>query len=248
MEAGTVDWSSFGTRADGAAAPEAEGLRERKKRLLRQQLSDTATEMFLAEGFDAVRVSAIAAACGVSEKTVFNYFPTKESLILDRFETLPEEVAAALSTPGTPLVEAVLGVLNRELRALTGWMAAQPDYGEAVRQIARFGALLGSTPSLRAHQREAADRLTAEAARVLSALAGPAGHAVEAQVAAHALVGLWPAQYAALRRHLMSARSGEELFGLVSAEVRRAARVVDQGLGSWMPVTRPGAHGPSLSP
>src|ERR1022692_2399570 len=29
-------------------------------------------------------VSEVAAACGVSEKTVFNYFPTKESLLLDR--------------------------------------------------------------------------------------------------------------------------------------------------------------------
>jgi Bacterial regulatory proteins, tetR family len=37
-------------------------------------------------GFDAVRVADIAMACGVSEKTVFNYFPTKESLVLDRLE------------------------------------------------------------------------------------------------------------------------------------------------------------------
>ena len=66
--------------------PEAEGLRERKKRLMRQHLSDTATRMFLERGFDAVRVSEIAEACGVSEKTVFNYFPAKESLILDRLD------------------------------------------------------------------------------------------------------------------------------------------------------------------
>ena len=41
----TVDWTAL--RAPDAGAPEAEGLRERKKRLMRQQLSDTATEMFL---------------------------------------------------------------------------------------------------------------------------------------------------------------------------------------------------------
>ena len=46
---------------------------------MRQQLSDTATDMFVQRGFDAVRVSEIAAACGVSEKTVSNYFRTKES-------------------------------------------------------------------------------------------------------------------------------------------------------------------------
>jgi AcrR family transcriptional regulator len=31
-------------------------------------------------------VADIAMACGVPEKTVFNYFPTKESLVLDRLE------------------------------------------------------------------------------------------------------------------------------------------------------------------
>lgn len=59
----TVDWTAWRPQA---AEPGAEGLRERKKRLLRQRLSDTATEMFLERGFDAVRVSEIAQACGVS--------------------------------------------------------------------------------------------------------------------------------------------------------------------------------------
>ncbi|GAB2551126.1 TetR family transcriptional regulator [Nocardia heshunensis] len=50
----TVDWE----------ASQPEGLRERKKRLLRGQLSDTATEMFLERGFAAVSVAEIAQACG----------------------------------------------------------------------------------------------------------------------------------------------------------------------------------------
>src|ERR1035441_3436259 len=84
MSARTVDWTV--PPAPGTGAPEAGGLRERKKRLMRQQLSDTATEMFMERGFGAVRVAEVAEACGVSEKTVFNYFPTKESLILDRLD------------------------------------------------------------------------------------------------------------------------------------------------------------------
>ena len=51
----TVDWTA--PRTPGTAAAEAEGLRERKKRLMRQQLSDTATQMFMDRGFDAVRVT-----------------------------------------------------------------------------------------------------------------------------------------------------------------------------------------------
>src|SRR4051794_23757115 len=79
MSSPTVDWAAANARD--------EGLRERKKRQTRQLLSDTATELFLSHGFDAVRVSEIARRCGVSEKTVFNYFPTKESLVIDRWST-----------------------------------------------------------------------------------------------------------------------------------------------------------------
>ena len=72
--------------------PEAlhQGLRERKKALMRQLISDTATLMFLERGFDEVRVSEVAEACDVSEKTIYNYFPTKESLLLDREEESTE--------------------------------------------------------------------------------------------------------------------------------------------------------------
>ena len=63
MNTRTVDWTA--PRTPGTGAAQAEGLRERKKRLMRQQLSDTATQMFMERGFDAVRVAEIAEACGV---------------------------------------------------------------------------------------------------------------------------------------------------------------------------------------
>ena len=46
--------------------------------------------MFVEHGFDAVRVADVGDACGVSEKTVFNYFPSKEALLLDRLEATAE--------------------------------------------------------------------------------------------------------------------------------------------------------------
>ena len=109
--------------ATGAA--KVEGLRERKKRLMRQQLSDTATRMFLERGFDAVRVAEIAEACGVSEKTVFNYFPTKESLLLDRLDVTVASLRAGLADPGSPPVEAALRILDDELGGMTSWLAGQ---------------------------------------------------------------------------------------------------------------------------
>src|SRR5271165_4346418 len=124
MNTPTVDWTAAGTPG-ALAALGAEGLRERKKRLMRQQLSDTATRMFLERGFDAVRVTDIAEACGVSEKTVFNYFPTKESLILDRLELTMASLRTGLAEPGVAPVQAALRILDRELGAMTSWLATR---------------------------------------------------------------------------------------------------------------------------
>src|ERR1700733_4084748 len=125
MNLRTEYWT--GPRSPRPGGAEAEGLRERKKRLMRQQLSDTATQMFMERGFDAVRVTEIAEACGVSEKTVFNYFPTKESLILDRLESTMAALRVGLADPALSPVEAALRILDGELGAMTTWLANQED-------------------------------------------------------------------------------------------------------------------------
>lgn len=60
------------------------GLRERKKWETRRRISDVATGLFFARGFDNVTIAEVAEAAGVSRMTVFNYFPRKEDLFLDR--------------------------------------------------------------------------------------------------------------------------------------------------------------------
>src|SRR6516165_10863466 len=91
-----------------------EGLREHKKRLMRQELSDTATAMFLERGFDGVRVAEVAEACGVSEKTVFNYFPVKEALVMDRLAATVAALRTGLADPALTPVQAALAILDRE--------------------------------------------------------------------------------------------------------------------------------------
>jgi AcrR family transcriptional regulator len=91
------------------AADLNEGLRARKKRRVRQKISNVATAMFLVHGFDNVTVARIAAECEVSEQTVFNYFPTKESMFLDRSEAMVTAVADAVRERGSDsLVEAAV--------------------------------------------------------------------------------------------------------------------------------------------
>jgi AcrR family transcriptional regulator len=57
-------------------------LRERKKKETAARLWQTAIAMFAERGFDKVSTAEIAAAADVSKMTLFNYFATKEDLVL----------------------------------------------------------------------------------------------------------------------------------------------------------------------
>nr|WP_091512043.1 TetR family transcriptional regulator [Amycolatopsis sacchari] len=201
---------------------------------MRRQLSDTATRLFLERGFDSVRVADVAEACGVSEKTVFNYFPTKEALVLDRLEATADALRTHLADPALPPVEAMLRVLAEELRELTTSLAADE---RALAGYRRFGDLLRETPSLRAYQNDAADRFADVAAEVLAARAGLRAEDPEPQVAAAALLGLWRVQFRALRTHVRPGRPVEDAVAEVTGEVRRAAALLEGGLAGFPAVS-----------
>ena len=52
--------------------------------LTRARIAETAARLFLERGFDAVTVAEVAREAGVSSVTVFNHFPRKEDLYLNR--------------------------------------------------------------------------------------------------------------------------------------------------------------------
>src|SRR5919197_1129588 len=76
------------------------GLREFKKQRTRQLIADTALRLFVERGFERVTVAEVAEAAGVSEKTVFNYFPTKEDLFFDEVEERETALVAAVRDHG----------------------------------------------------------------------------------------------------------------------------------------------------
>ncbi|URM89583.1 TetR/AcrR family transcriptional regulator [Streptomyces sp. MRC013] len=99
----------------------AEGLRERKKRRTRQHISDVATGLFLERGFDAVTIAEIAEAAEVSVNTVYNYFPAKEDLFLDRGEDAVDRLARWVRgrRDGESAARAVLRELREAVETLS---------------------------------------------------------------------------------------------------------------------------------
>ncbi|HET9740108.1 MAG TPA: TetR/AcrR family transcriptional regulator [Solirubrobacteraceae bacterium] len=84
-----------------------EGLRARKKRVAREAIAATARRLFAERGFDTVTVAEVAAAADVSEKTVFNHFPTKEDLAFAGREQGLIRLVADINErpPGTPVLD-----------------------------------------------------------------------------------------------------------------------------------------------
>lgn len=206
-----------------------EGLRERKKRETRQRISDVATALCVVRGFDHVRVAEIAEIVGVSEKTLFNYFPTKESMVFDMADEAIERLTAALRDrdPRESPTTAVLRLLREDLDPFTEMVGGGEDF------ITPFAEMIAQTPSLRAAWLELHARLTAVAAEELAAWVGVDPREPEPNVAAHALVGLQAVMFDSRLRHVQSGLRGPALSAAVGEDLDRAARLLEIGLGSF---------------
>jgi AcrR family transcriptional regulator len=210
-----------------------EGLRDRKKRLTRQLISDTATGMFLERGFDQVRVSEVATACGVSEKTVFNYFPTKESLLFDREEAMAQQLRKALGRREpmlSPIAAAVEIIVADADEMCQEWAE---DEAVSLPLVRQFAEMIEDTPALRAAQHAMTERLVQVAAEAMAERAGLDPDAPEPQIAATAIVGLMGIQFQAMRRYADEGLTIDEFRAAVLDDVQRAARLIDTGLWSF---------------
>ncbi|WP_051471053.1 TetR/AcrR family transcriptional regulator [Patulibacter minatonensis] len=211
-----------------------EGLRERKKRITRQLISDTATWMFCERGFDRVRVAEVAAEAGVSEKTVFNYFPTKESLVFDREDDVVRGLREALIErgPDESPTQAVVAFIERECRHIAGMGAEfQPMF-------LAFMRLIQETPALQVARQRMAANLVEAVREALAESVGVDPRDPEPSVAAHALVALWEVQLSSRQRHIRAGTPPAALFDAVIDDTRRAARLLDTGLWSFNQVAQ----------
>ena len=213
-----------------------EGLRERKRRLTRHLISDAATAMFASRGFDAVKVSEIADRVNVSMKTLYNYFPTKESMVLDDADELIDGLAAALRDrqAGMSITDAFVGALEA---SMYGFDLLDDELAAHV--ATTFAAMVKQTPALHAHWLEIQDRLARVAAEQLALQAGTEPTDPEPTVAGWALAGLVQVDMDSRVRHIRAGRRGAQLRDAVAGDVRQAAELLETGLASLSRGTQP---------
>ena len=214
----------------------AEGLRERKRRLTRHLIADAATAMFASRGFDAVKVSEIADRVNVSMKTLYNYFPTKESMVLDDADELIEALASALRDrpAGTSITDAFVAALEANMH---GYDLLDDELAASV--ATTFAAMVKQTPAVHAHWLEIQDRLARVAAEQLALQAGTEPADPRPAVAGWALAGLVQVDMDSRVRHIRAGRRGRRLADAVTSDVRQAAELLETGLASLIHRAKP---------
>src|SRR5256712_5573889 len=102
------------------------GLRERKKARTRKLTADTAARLFAERGYERVAVSDVAREAEVAEQTLYNYFPTKETLVTDRDEQIQDRLCNLIrSRP--PCVTPAAAVRDCILEVVAGIRRIPPE-------------------------------------------------------------------------------------------------------------------------
>lgn len=165
------------------AAPRR-GVRAARREGTRQALFASAMTLFSQQSYDAVTVDDIAARGGVSRRTFFRYFATKDAVLLDhsdrRLAVLRRHLARSpVGAPGHQLV-------RRALQALVHRASAERDELLAVERVMR------ASSTLIARQLEQDIELeNAISDAILRADGGGVAGRLRAEVCAAAVVGAW---------------------------------------------------------
>jgi AcrR family transcriptional regulator len=115
----------------------------------RARIREVANRLFLERGYDAVTVAEVAKEAGVSSVTVFNHFPRKEDLFLDRTADAIELLRSTIRDRAAGS-EVLTALQNESIRLFD---AGHPLSGVDERS-ASFFRTVADSPALVARSRE----------------------------------------------------------------------------------------------
>jgi AcrR family transcriptional regulator len=208
------------------ATAEPEGLRDRKKRQTRAAIADAAMTLFARDGFDAVTVADVARAADVSEKTVFNYFPSKEDLVLVHGdERRAELIAAVRARPaGTPI--------SAPFRAQTLAFVEQVEAGP-VERIVAVPRLVAGSRALRERLLIGWEQEARELAPAIAEEAGLPADDLVAAVVARTLAWTHRQVFRAAFTRLIAGEDRRAVAADLRSDAERAYDLLDAGLAHY---------------
>ncbi|MFF0250259.1 TetR/AcrR family transcriptional regulator [Streptosporangium sandarakinum] len=204
----------------------AAGLREAKKHETRQLISDHATRLFIAQGFEQTTIAEIAAAARVAKKTVTNYFPRKEDLALDHQEQFAASLADAVATrrPG----ESVLAALRR---VFADAVAAQdPVAGFSGR---RFARMIADSPTLSACLRGLHDQREHHLARALADVTAAQPDDITVQTAAALLGAVHRMLFHRIQTLTLAGHSNDQIAQTIATDANEAFDLLEPALSGY---------------
>jgi AcrR family transcriptional regulator len=212
--------------AEGVIMAAGTGVRERKKQQTRERIRKAAVRLFQRSSYDDVTVAAIARAANVSQGTVFNYFPTKESLVFSGMESLGVRLLDAIRDrrPGESVIAAFAEFFSGPFPALAA------DSSESVRAGAR---IISESAALRAREREIIETYTQSLADLIAEETGAAPDDIEPWAVANALMGVHRGMLNRSRHGVLNGITGDELASDVAAQAKRAFERLQRGLACY---------------
>ncbi len=133
----------------GCVDGEGGGLRDRTRRAVRAELATIALRMFAERGYEQTTVDDVARAAGLTKRSFFRYFPSKEDAAFVHVDLHGDAVIAEIRA--RPADEPPWTCLHQVLRH---WDQATFAADVASEQELAGYRLIESTPALRARLRE----------------------------------------------------------------------------------------------
>jgi AcrR family transcriptional regulator len=202
--------------------------REDGRHLRRDRIAAAAMELFAVRGFDAVSVAAVASAAGVTEKTVFNHFSTKEDLVYSSDRVFEERLIGAVRerAAGSSVHHAVATFL---LDLYAGF----PNDPTRLVRHQRLSRLVSASPALQSRERLILARYAKALQEVIATEQGAAAEDLRPRLAAETLMAAHGAVIGAFRSFALGGHRPEEYVPKVVRAAEQVFRTLINGFGDY---------------
>ncbi|WP_171057995.1 TetR/AcrR family transcriptional regulator [Modestobacter altitudinis] len=136
-------------------------LRERTRRAVQAELVDVAQRLFVEQGYEATTVDSITEAAGLSKRSFFRYFASKEDLVMGKYDLMGEQLQAGLTA--RPADEPVWTALRRMFDDVIAYTA---DTSNSAR-MDEMERIVSASPALNAAYLQRLDQMQSDLATIV---------------------------------------------------------------------------------